>query len=208
MMGQNLRPIGALLLAIPALVVSFAHATMAAKTQPSESYFYSSIIQGDWPEKLGERFLLFDINLSHPNATHTLRVWYDAQHSFTDCVPQLRQLEYFCLLSGYYAFIYPRGRSANIKNWSYRSKFGDGNYRIVEEGVSVNLDGKRFDGLLRIETSASATLIGQKINRSYETLYSPKAGIVAILPKDGLTGEAISRPYWLDGQVGIGAIED
>ncbi len=172
----------------------------SASTRVTESYFYSSAIQGSWSKKLNDEFYNFDINLERPDATHMLRIGYEAMHPFTDCPTIKTRLEYFCVLSTYYAFVYPRDRERKSLSWSFESRFGAGEYRILEEGIVVELEGRRFEGVMRIETSENATPDGHK----FETLYSPKYGIVGIRR---VTEASDAETSWLsDRDIGLGAI--
>lgn len=179
---------------------------------PKDYYRYS----GAYPNNQN-RNLTFFIGSERRFLLEDGEVWRDSELSFGGqttnfgpdieihlCPSIIDEQEYICFLSDYYSFTYPRKRYRGEKSWTMKG----GRYTIVEENISITIFGKTISGLMRIRSDTHTTKIGKYSDRIYETLYSPKIGIVGITAFNAASGQMIGETMWLNGEIGLAALPD
>lgn len=96
--------------------------------------------------------------------------------------------EYLCFIPG---FAVPKPFDGSVRKWTV----GDTSFEVVREDVSVQVLGRRIDGLYAIKASPSEQT--GTAERPREFLYSPSSGLISI------TIGTVVR--WLMDDVGFGA---
>lgn len=109
---------------------------------------------------------------------------------------------YTCIIEWNFVFVVPKNFDAENRTWTVQGI----TFSIEQVDMSIELLGRKIEGLYLVKASSSGTALGKSENIGFEYLYSPKVGLVAFGHEISYELDYNPLTFWLMDDVGFGAV--